>query len=281
MKRYILHAPFSIYHFEADVWEHSVHKHTYFEIIFILNGSGMHHINGHAYEYASDDVFLLGPEDFHHFEIAETTEFCFVRFEESIDKQQFGQSEPAWQPIIKALLNTSSQSRGSIVIDKLEKQKLLHLLATLEAECANERSAYFEIVRDSILRSMLLVLARNLFSQSSSNKVKKASIEAILMHIRQHIFQPEFLTIGHLAVTFNYAPTYVSLFFKRHTGESLKHYIIRYKVRIIESRLLYSNRTLTEIADEFGYTDESHLCKQFRKYTGVSPVSFRNAVAQL
>jgi hypothetical protein len=36
MKRYILHTAFNIYHFEATQWEHSVHKHTYFEIIFIL-----------------------------------------------------------------------------------------------------------------------------------------------------------------------------------------------------------------------------------------------------
>jgi quercetin dioxygenase-like cupin family protein len=40
MKRYILHTSFNIYHFEATQWEHSVHKHTYFEIIFILKGQG-------------------------------------------------------------------------------------------------------------------------------------------------------------------------------------------------------------------------------------------------
>ncbi|WP_215235479.1 helix-turn-helix domain-containing protein [Dyadobacter linearis] len=272
MKRYTLHEPFSIYHFEADMWQHSVHKHTYFEIIFILNGSGLHHINGHAYEYVSGDVFLLGPEDFHHFEISEITEFCFVRFHETVEKQQ---PEAAWQPIIKTLLSTSSQSSNSIVTDKNEKQKLLHLLAVLEAECANEKSAYFDMVRDNILRSMLLVLARNLFSHSPASEAKKYSVEAILMYVRQHIFEPECLTIAHLARQFNYAPAYISLFFKRHTGESLKQYIIRSKVRIIESRLLYSKRSLTEIADEFGYTDESHLCRQFRKYAGVSPASFR------
>lgn len=272
MKRYILHEPFSIYRFEADVWQHSVHRHTYFEIIFVLSGSGVHHVNGHAYVYARDDVFLLGPEDFHHFEIGEITEFCFVRFNQSVERQQ---PEAAWQPIIRTLLGTSSHSSNSIVTNKQQKQNLLHLLAVLEAECANEKSAYFDLVRDNILRSILLVLARNLFNHSPADDVRKNSVEAILMYIRQHIFQPECLTIAHLARQFNYAPAYISLFFKRHTGESLKQYTTRYKVRIIESRLLYSEHTLTEIADEFGYTDESHLCKQFRKHTGISPALFR------
>lgn len=275
MKRYILHDPFSIYRFKEETWLHSVHKHTYFEIIFIVEGKGNHHINGNVFEYAEGDVFLLGPEDFHHFEIDKPTEFCFVRFNDSIQKEFPGDKDRPWQPIIRALLDTSSQSRGSIVTDKQEKQKLHHLLHVLEAESANDQSAYYEIIRDSLMRSMLIILARNLFIQTAAKPVLKASVEAILMYIRQHIYHPEYLTIDHLASQFNYAPAYISLFFKKQTGESLKQYIVRHRVKLLEARLLYSQLTLTEIADEFGYTDESHLCKQFRKYTGTTPTAFR------
>ncbi|KQS30723.1 AraC family transcriptional regulator [Dyadobacter sp. Leaf189] len=275
MKRYVLHTPFSIYHFEAVKWVHSVHKHTYFEIIFILKGSGTHHINGNAFEYAAGDVFLLGPEDFHHFEILDLTEFSFVRFNESIHKQLPGDKDHPWQPIIRGLLHTSSQSRGSIVQDKQEKEKLHQLLAVLEAESANDQSQYFEVIRDNLMRSMLIILARNLFSQAQSKPVQQDSIEAILMYIKKHIYQPEELTIEHLARTFHYAPAYISIFFKKHTGESVKQYIIKHRVKLIEARLLYSQMTLSEIAHEFGYTDESHLCKQFKKYTGTTPLLFR------
>nr|WP_236648858.1 AraC family transcriptional regulator [Spirosoma sp. 209] len=55
----------------------------------------------------------------------------------------------------------------------------------------------------------------------------------------------------------------------------MKQYIVKHKIKLIEARLLYSPLTLAEIADEFGYTDESHFCKQFRKYTGQTPGSFR------
>jgi mannose-6-phosphate isomerase-like protein (cupin superfamily) len=62
MKRYILHTSFNIYHFEAIQWEHSVHKHTYFEIIFILKGQGRHNLNGNSFDYSDGDVFLVGPK---------------------------------------------------------------------------------------------------------------------------------------------------------------------------------------------------------------------------
>ncbi|AKD54057.1 helix-turn-helix domain-containing protein [Spirosoma radiotolerans] len=275
MKRYILHTPFNIYHFEATTWLHAVHKHTYFEIIFILKGAGIHHINGNRFGYSQGDVFLLGPEDYHDFAIHELTEFCFIRFNESIHDHPVVDKDSPWQPIIKTLLTTSSQSRGSIVVDKQEKEKLRHLLMVLEEEYERHQPPYFAIIRDSLMRSMLMILARNLFGQAPSRPVVNASVEAILMYVQQHIYRPKELSIEHLADVFHYAPAYISLFFKKQTGESLKKYIIKHRIKLIEARLLYSPLTLAQIADEFGYTDESHFCKQFRKYTGNTPTAFR------
>jgi AraC family L-rhamnose operon regulatory protein RhaS len=275
MKRYILHTPFNIYHFEAGKWMHSVHKHTYFEIIFILKGKGTHNINGNSFRYEEGDVFLLGPEDFHDFDIADLTEFCFIRFNELFSKNDHGEKDSPWLQIRKALLYTSSQSRGSIVQTKPEKQKLHSLLAILEGEYENHQSPYFEIIRDSLMQSMMVILARNLLGQTRTKPILKDSVEPVLLYIRQHIYNPAELTMEHLAAVFHYAPAYISIFFKKQTGESLKQYIIKHKIKLIEGRLLYSQLSLSEIADEFGYTDESHFCKQFRKYTGNTPTEFR------
>lgn len=275
MKRYILHTPFNIYHFEANSWMHSVHNHTYFEIIFILKGDGIHNINGNSFQYSEGDVFLLGPEDYHDFEINTITEFCFIRFNESLYKNEDDEKDSNWQQVRRTLLYTSSQSRGSIVQDKQDRQKLHKLLAVLEEEYENHQSQYFEIIRDSLMRSMMIILARNLFEQTSTSPILKDSVEAILMYIKQHIYKPNDLQISNLANVFNYAPDYISIFFKKHTGESLKQYISKHKIKLIEVRLLYSQMTISEIAEEFGYTDESHFCKQFKKFTGSTPTDFR------
>lgn len=278
MKRYVLHSPFNIYHFEAAQWEHPVHKHTYYEIIFILKGFGNHNINGNTYPYEQGDVFLLGPEDFHSFDIESITEFCFIRFNESYSKTH-SVTDKYWQQIFQSLLLTSTQSRGTIVHDKEEKQKLHQLLKVLESEYDNPPSAHFEMIRDSLMRSILLILARNLSQQTPAKSEESNAAEAILRYIKQHIYEPQKLSMERIAEEFHLAPSYVSIFFKKQTGESLKQFIVKHRIKLIEARLLYSSMTLTEIAHEFGFTDESHFCKQFRKYTGNNPTAFRKNVA--
>ena len=277
MKRYVYNTPYNIYHFTTNKWSHPIHNHTYFEIIFILRGAGIHNINGNKIQYEGGDTFLLGPEDFHTFDINEETEFCFIRFNESFTRTLVVGDNNGLGFVLDTLLRTSSQSRGSIVRNPQDKTKLKTLLSILEEEYLNHRLPYYEMVRNNLMRSIMLILARNLrvsdeFVNSSNYD---GSVEAMLTYIKKNIYTPSKLTITHLADQFNYAPNYVSGFFKKHIGESIKQYIIKYKMQLIEARLIYSQMNLSEIAYEFGFTDESHFCKQFRKYYGTTPTKFR------
>ncbi|MDQ4139958.1 MAG: AraC family ligand binding domain-containing protein, partial [Bacteroidota bacterium] len=101
MKRYIQYEPFNIYLFTASEWQHPVHKHSYFEIIFIRSGQGKHYINGNTYSYSAGDVFLLGPEDYHSFQIGEKTTFCYLRFTEAFVKDSALPQSPIWSRTIK------------------------------------------------------------------------------------------------------------------------------------------------------------------------------------
>ncbi|WPR75340.1 AraC family transcriptional regulator [Algoriphagus sp. NG3] len=277
MKRYLLHTPFNIYHFEASEWQHPIHNHTYFEIIFILKGNGVHHLNGNSFDYGHGDVFLLGPDDFHSFEIRALTEFCFIRFNEPFSKILSASDEPGWKPIIESLLHIPLQSRGSLIKEKKDKKKLFNLLSVLESEYENQQSPYYEIVRDSLMRSILIILARKLRQSDNAGQASSYSdsVESILLYVKKNIYSPSRLRIEVLAEEFNVAPNYISIFFKKQIGESIKQYLTNYKFGLIQARLTYSKLTLSKIADEFSFTDESHFCRQFKKYCGVTPSEFR------
>jgi YesN/AraC family two-component response regulator len=83
----------------------------------------------------------------------------------------------------------------------------------------------------------------------------------MLLHIRQHINHSEKLRVDYLASQFNLSANYVGEYFRKFTGESLQHYITQYKIRLTQQRLAYSTLTVSQIANELGFTDESHLSR--------------------
>ena len=79
---------------------------------------------------------------------------------------------------------------------------------------------------------------------------------------------------------FGISENYLGRYFKKHTNETMQQYILNYKLKLVENRLLHSEMRISEIVAELGFTDESHLNKLFKKYRGCSPTNFRknNAV---
>lgn len=272
MRRYVLHDQFSIYHFESELWTHPLHNHTYFEIIFIIKGKGIHNINHEKFEYQSGDVYFIAPEDSHSFDIEQLTEFSFVRFNEAFfaDRMINNVNHP-----IMGLLQTASNTRKSVVEKADDKIKLHSLLEILEAECSGNNNGNFVDIRLTLVQSMILILKRSLLEFASKKVTNNTVVEQIIVYVKQNIFFPETLKIKVIADKFNLASSYVSIFFKNQTGESLKEFIVRYRIKLLETRLRYGHQSLAELAFEFGYVDESHLCRQFRRYTGTSPIHFR------
>lgn len=82
MNRYTLNETFVVNQYAIDEWEAEPHNHNYFEIIFIEKGNGYHTINDIRFPYKENNIFLLAPEDTHHFEIEKRTNFTYFKFTE-------------------------------------------------------------------------------------------------------------------------------------------------------------------------------------------------------
>jgi AraC-like DNA-binding protein len=97
----------------------------------------------------------------------------------------------------------------------------------------------------------------------------------ILQYIQQNIYHPEKIKAEYISKHLGISESYLGRYFKKHANETMQQYIINYKLKLIENRLLHSNMRIVEIADEFGFTDKSHFNRIFKKYKGMNPSEFR------
>lgn len=66
--------------------------------------------------------------------------------------------------------------------------------------------------------------------------------------------------------------------FKEMTGQSLHQYVIHQKLEPCLQIMATSNKSITEIARDLGYSDVYYFSRQFTKIFGVSPSKYRDSM---
>ena len=84
------------------------------------------------------------------------------------------------------------------------------------------------------------------------------------------------LSLKEIADIAGLSPPYFSTIFKEEMGENLSKYLNRLRVEKASRYLLETTMSLSEIAANCCFEDQSWFSKIFKAYTGVSPGKYRN-----
>ncbi|MBB5638208.1 YesN/AraC family two-component response regulator [Pedobacter cryoconitis] len=257
MKRFRQFLPVIISDFEISVWKHPVHNHNHYELIYIKNGTGLHHLNKELITYKQGDIFLLGPDDQHYFEIRESTRFIFLKFtdfylhgDEKIKDQ--------WVQEMEYLIKNRETRLSGFKLNAADQAVTAHIyevIIGLNTDIqTNERLIWLQIM------AIATILRRNLPEVSNTQKQLK-DMENVFAYIHEHIYTPDRLKAEVMARHFHTTAAYIGPFFKRNAGLTMRDYIGNYRRTLIQKRMSSGNYSLKQIVSEFGLTDESHVSK--------------------
>jgi len=98
-------------------------------------------------------------------------------------------------------------------------------------------------------------------------------VRNILSHIEKVLAEP--LRIQDLARLMGLSTTRFFKEFKSAVGAPPLKYITRRRVEVACSMMLDPQQSLSAIALECGFCDQSHLCRAFRRTLGISPARWR------
>jgi AraC-like DNA-binding protein len=273
-----LYQPFEIECKELDKFPRFGRQKNFFELIYILDGNGRQFINENQFDYKPGNLFLLTPQDTHSFAITRTTQFFFLRFNEIFIGMQKAKNydDGDWLYRMEFILENASHQPGCILKNQTDKPVMRNLIESIIREQTNQQLYYKKIIRQ-IVNTVITIVARNI-ALRLPEKIKENTDESvldILHYIHQNIYEPEKLKVQKMSRELGISPTYLGRYFKKHTGESMQQYIINYKLKLVETRLLHSDMRINEIACELNFTDESHLNRIFKKYKRVNPSDYR------
>lgn len=99
-------------------------------------------------------------------------------------------------------------------------------------------------------------------------------VDYISWRIRENI------KVSEVAAYFGYNEKYITTFFKKASGVSLKAYILSRKMELAKALLTDTNLPIAQIGYDIGFSDNHNFSSAFKKVTGQSPSDYRNTYAE-
>jgi AraC-like DNA-binding protein len=135
-------------------------------------------------------------------------------------------------------------------------------------------SRHFNTIDLNIERALLKALKR-LVTKHSTNTL---TVNKNSTHFRNFLEDETFekFSLEKTATRFGLDKFKFLRLFKYETGLTPNNYIILKRIEKCK-QLLQTPNDLLDIAIETGFYDATHLCKYFKKITGITPLAYRNA----
>ncbi len=96
-----------------------------------------------------------------------------------------------------------------------------------------------------------------------------STVDFIREHHRQRI------TVAELASRAQLSPRQLHRKFREVFGLSVQEFLVKTRIQAASNMLLNSDLTISQIAVDFGFCDQSAFTQLFRKHMGLTPRQFR------
>ena len=155
------------------------------------------------------------------------------------------------QELSKSGFDVNSVSLGEVQLNKLPSAK------ELDSFSENISKLGFEVIEDKTARII--------------SKIKNTVLE----FIREEGQERKYKFSAYLSEKLNKEYNYLSHLFSSVEGMTIEQHLIRQKIELVKELLVYDELSLSEIANQVGYSSVQHLSNQFKKITGLTPSHFK------
>ncbi|MCF6332447.1 MAG: AraC family transcriptional regulator [Draconibacterium sp.] len=248
------------------------HRHDFFEVLYLLKGSGFHVIDGNKYEINPPSVFFMSPGQAHKIEFSNDIEgYIFIFTEDFYLINQSNQNRLIEFPFFF----TIRQDNPPLILNDQEDVLFLESLfkkGIMGAEKGDDYS--IELLR-SIL-DLILTSSATLYKTDEKmlNKGKGHIVVKKFFQLIEDNYHKN-LTVSEYANQLAITPNHLTQTVNNLTGKTSSQIIKAKQVLEIKRLLVHSNLSVTEIATRLNFPDQSYFSKFFKRETGKSPLQYR------
>ena len=157
-----------------------------------------------------------------------------------------------------------------------EEQAVLELLHAIYGACKEQQYAN-EYRLHNMICEVWYKLIRIVWNNEPAGKAVK-DIDSERLYQALHFIQENYgtdISLDDICKATAVGRSECCRLFKRNLQMSPISYLITYRINMAAARLENSNDSITRIAMDHGFTDDSYFCKIFKRYMQVTPLEYR------
>jgi AraC family transcriptional activator of pobA len=238
-------------------------------LLFTRSGSGAHDIDFKSYDIESNTVFFIYPGQVHSWKNLDNATGYILLFTSEFFTMRYNSNNLFEFPFFNY-----NQNLPFISIRPGQEQQFDYLFRKMEEECLG-KSPDREKVLKSYLNILLVEINRHYIplTEQSADKHSQMIVQKF-----EHLINEKFQVmkgVKEYAARLCITPNYLNAVCTKVTGKSAGEHI-RERIMLEAKRLLlHSDNTVSEIASELNFDDNSYFCRFFKKYAQITPEQFR------
>ena len=238
-----------------------IHMHSFYEIEFIIGGSGTTVLNGQSYKLGVGSLMLLTPIDFHSVIPDSYLEIINLSFHDNVVRPQ-----------LQSILVTPNENI-LLQLNGKEADTFCQYTELLKAELySNDK--FSEGERENLLNTILVLIAR--YMRVTDNVAPCADVARLQSSIRYILKNfTQNIKLSDVAAQSGYTPNYFSKLFCEFTGRTYISFLNALRVNYARMLLLSSEVSVLEIAQNSGFNSLSNFTRVFKEVTNQTPVAYR------
>ena len=254
----------------------TIHYHSYIEIIYVLDGGSDVHIEDKIYRLNKGDMIIINSGLPHETcASGKETKELVVKFEPDTlcMSDDYAYNYIYLMPVLFGMRNQDCIFRS----EEIENTYVPDALRNGANECV--RGEYgFEFAMKAELLRVFLWIVRNWKSKGIISFEFETHFDILkpALEYAQNEFETADSKTASKKCNISYA--YFSKLFKKTFSQSFSEYVNN--IRICESKRLLTStdKTITDIAMDTGFSTTSYFISVFRKITGETPYRFKSRV---
>ena len=254
----------------GDIKDVLEHWHQEIEIVYTFEGHALHYIDGKVHRAAPGKLFVTNSESIHKVISDEGTlgmpEVIAVVLLVIVD-------------FVKKLVPNLEQMYFLPEADSdMEKIEQLMKEFSYYAGKEKEHEPYENLRLMSMLYELMYLLCRDdlvvretVFPINNQKNLER--LRGIMQYVEVHY--TEEITQYEVAKRFYFTKEYFSRFFKKNTGMTFKEYVMHYRLKQAYDPIVYTERSILDIALDCGFADARGLINAFKRVYGDTPYQYR------